>query len=137
MCKECGCEDHHEHEGHAHDHPHDHAHGPGGEPAAVRTVTLEQRVLSRNDEFAARNRAWLARRGAVALNLISAPGSGKTYLLERTLERLRGRVPCAVITGDQQTDNDARRLQGKGAPVRQSRAYARMFSELNIILPLW
>jgi hydrogenase nickel incorporation protein HypB len=39
--------------------------------------------------------------------------------LERTLEGLRGKVSCAVITGDQRTDNDARRLQGKGAPVRQ------------------
>ena len=38
---------------------------------------------------------------------------------EKTLDRLRGRVPCAVITGDQRTDNDARRLQGKGATVRQ------------------
>jgi len=55
----------------------------------------------------------------VAINLISSPGSGKTLLLERTLERLRGKVPCAVIVGDVQTDNDARRLDGKGAVVRQ------------------
>jgi hydrogenase nickel incorporation protein HypB len=55
----------------------------------------------------------------VAVNLISAPGSGKTMLLERTLERLRGRIASAVIAGDQQTDNDARRLQGKGALVCQ------------------
>jgi hydrogenase nickel incorporation protein HypB len=82
-------------------------------------VTLERNVLAENDAAAARNRRWLDEHGIVAVNLISAPGSGKTYLLERTLERLRGRVPCAVITGDLQTDNDARRLQGKGAPVRQ------------------
>jgi hydrogenase nickel incorporation protein HypB len=82
-------------------------------------VVLERHILSRNDEFAARNRTWLAERGIVALNLISAPGSGKTMLLERTLERLRGRVPVAVITGDQHTDNDARRLAGKGSPVHQ------------------
>jgi hydrogenase nickel incorporation protein HypB len=76
-------------------------------------------VLSENDERAAANRAWLAAHGVVAINLISSPGTGKTYLLERTLERLRGRVPCAVITGDQCTDHDARRLAGKGAVVRQ------------------
>jgi len=82
-------------------------------------VVLEKKILSRNDEIAAKNRQWLAERGVVAVNMISAPGSGKTLLLERTLERLRNRIACAVITGDQQTDNDARRLQGKGAEVRQ------------------
>jgi hydrogenase nickel incorporation protein HypB len=121
VCKDCGCgkPDDHEHGHdpvHPHDgqHPHDHSHDVHG-----RVIALERRILSRNDEAAARNRAWLAERGVVALNMISAPGSGKTFLLERTLDRLRGRVACAVITGDQQTDHDARRLQGKGAPVRQ------------------
>jgi len=61
----------------------------------------------------------LADNGIVAVNMISAPGSGKTFLLEKTLEALKDRLPCAVITGDQQTDNDARRLAGKGAQVRQ------------------
>jgi len=123
MCKDCGCgqtaaqghEHHHEHE---HDHDHTAAHAHADERHA-RVFTLERKVLARNDEAAARNREWLAARSVAALNLISAPGSGKTLLLERTLERLRGRIGCAVITGDQQTDNDARRLQGKGAPVRQ------------------
>ncbi|MEI7899941.1 MAG: hydrogenase nickel incorporation protein HypB [bacterium] len=131
MCKDCGCGDAnmaHSHDGqvHAHPHPHGHDHSRGhthGHPAAAaaetRTVTLQQKILSRNDEQAERNRAWLKGHGVVAVNLISSPGSGKTYLLERTLEGLRGKVSCAVITGDQRTDNDARRLQGKGAPVRQ------------------
>lgn len=136
MCKDCGCGDvkagghrhSHDHD-HPHDHEHDHAHphthehdpdgGHGHFHAERRTILLERKVLSENDEKAAENRAWLAARGVVAINLISSPGSGKTLLLERTLDRLRGRVPCAVITGDQHTDNDARRLQGKGAAVRQ------------------
>jgi hydrogenase nickel incorporation protein HypB len=80
---------------------------------------LETRVLARNDEFAERNRALLKERGCVAVNFISSPGSGKTFLLEKTLEGLRDRVKCAVIAGDQQTDNDAVRLQSKGAPVVQ------------------
>jgi hydrogenase nickel incorporation protein HypB len=58
-----------------------------------------------------------------AINLISSPGSGKTYLLEKTLDALRNRIPCAVITGDQRTDNDARRLEGRGALVRQIETY--------------
>ncbi len=135
MCKDCGCggDPHvHFHNGVAHSHGHDHAHPhthphehPHGDAAVspvtseTRTVEIQQKILSRNDEQAERNRAWLKERGVVAVNLISSPGTGKTYLLERTLEGLRGKVSCAVITGDQRTDNDARRLQGKGAEVRQ------------------
>lgn len=128
MCEECGCgELEPEVHGHSHDHAHDHhhhhdnhSHGDSHSHAGeTRVVRLERKVLSRNDEIAARNREWLRERNVTALNLISSPGAGKTLLLERTLEALRDRVPCAVITGDQQTDNDARRLQGKGAPVRQ------------------
>ena len=131
MCKDCGCEqanheqDHpHDHEHphphtHAHAHPHVRGHDDEGGGLTRRTLNLQRKVLSENDARAEANRAWLAERGVVAINLISSPGSGKTYLLERTLERLRGRVPCAVITGDQRTDNDARRLAGKGAEVRQ------------------
>jgi hydrogenase nickel incorporation protein HypB len=126
MCKECGCEElvhenGHDH-GHDHDHPHSHEHGHSHhahDEADHRTLTIEKKILSRNDELAEENRKWLSERGITALNLISAPGSGKTFLLEKTLDRLRGRIPCAVITGDQCTDNDARRLQGKGAIVRQ------------------
>jgi hydrogenase nickel incorporation protein HypB len=136
MCLDCGCEEgnerrseaaavhtHRHADGTVHTHSHGgpghaHVHPPtGGE--ATRTVTLEQSVLRKNDERAAANRAWLAERGIVAVNLISSPGTGKTALLEKTLERLNGRVPCAVIAGDQQTDNDARRLEGNGAPVVQ------------------
>jgi hydrogenase nickel incorporation protein HypB len=136
MCTECGCGGDnflHSHDGgvhfhkhaqgepaHTHDHEHEHGHAHGESLVAeTRTVTVQQKILARNDEQADKNRAWLKERGVVAINLISSPGSGKTYLLERTLEGLRGRLSCAVITGDQRTDNDARRLEGKGAPVRQ------------------
>jgi hydrogenase nickel incorporation protein HypB len=112
MCDTCGCgtanEQHHHHD---HDHGHDHAH--------TKTVTLEQKVLAQNDALADQNRAWLAEHGVIAINLISAPGSGKTFLLEKTLERLNGKIKCAVITGDQQTDRDAQRLAGKGAAIHQ------------------
>jgi len=123
MCKECGCgQPGKPEEGHWHDGVF-HRHGEGSKPhshdAAKRTLTIEKKILSHNDDLAEKNRAWLAKQGVTAINLISAPGSGKTFLLERTLERLKGRVKCAVITGDQQTDNDARRLAGKGAEVRQ------------------
>ncbi|MCD6588289.1 MAG: hydrogenase nickel incorporation protein HypB, partial [Candidatus Fermentibacteraceae bacterium] len=109
---------------HVHDHNHDHhhhehIHETEQESKATREIVLESRVLARNDQFAEKNRAFLKQQGCVAVNFISSPGSGKTYLLEKTLEGLRGRVKCAVIAGDQQTDNDALRLQEKGAPVVQ------------------
>jgi hydrogenase nickel incorporation protein HypB len=129
MCKDCGCEQalksaagH----GHGHAHTHTHADGtvhthehPAAAGASIRTISVEERVLARNDQAAAENRAWLAERRIVALNLISSPGTGKTLLLERTLERLRDRVGCAVIAGDQYTDNDKQRLARTGVPVEQ------------------
>jgi hydrogenase nickel incorporation protein HypB len=128
MCLECGCGEvehthPHDHEHpHTHEHPHDHSHQHTREAearTATRKVEVEEKLLLKNDRVAERNRAFLSERGVTAVNLISAPGSGKTTLLERTLERLRDRVACAVIAGDQSTDHDARRLQGKGAPVVQ------------------
>ncbi len=113
----------HEHLHHHHDHDdqneHHEAHDHKDHGESSREIILESRVLARNDEFAENNRTFLKERGCVAVNFISSPGSGKTFLLEKTLEGLRGRVKCAVIAGDQQTDNDAVRLQSKGAPVIQ------------------
>lgn len=117
---------------HGHDHPHHHDHGhhhPHALGAAhahgvdqSRVVQIEQNILAKNDAFAAQNRAWLAERGVLALNLVSSPGSGKTTLLVKTIEMLRaGDRPAhiAVIEGDQQTSNDAERIRATGAPAIQ------------------
>jgi hydrogenase nickel incorporation protein HypB len=77
---------------------------------AVRRIEVRERVMARNDELAARVRERLRRAGIVAFNLVSSPGSGKTSLLERTLDRLGDELEIAVITGDVQTQNDADRL---------------------------
>lgn len=125
MCETCGCDaapgdarlttlpppaadPGHPHE-HEHEHHHEHAHGLG------RTVALGQKVLAHNDDLAGRNRAWLAERGIVALNVMSSPGSGKTTLLERTVADLGADRPISVIEGDQETLLDARRLAAAGA----------------------
>lgn len=128
MCRDCGCSptsptrgaaekhplSHHHHpDGHG---PHDHHHHPG-EEKATRTLSLHESVLERNDALAAANRRRFQERGTLTLNLMSSPGSGKTRLLERTLEDLQGHCRMAVIVGDVQTDNDAARLRGKGTPV--------------------
>jgi hydrogenase nickel incorporation protein HypB len=82
-------------------------------------ITLEHRVLKKNDEIAADNRRLLHERGICALNLVSSPGAGKTSLLEVTLRQLKGRLRVAVIEGDVQTDNDARRIAALDVPVVQ------------------
>jgi hydrogenase nickel incorporation protein HypB len=128
---------------HDHDHPHDHHHehthahdpvpdGPGalhfGTGVAggsvpgmsqARLVQVERDILARNNDHAARNRSALARRGVLALNLVSSPGSGKTSLLVRTIRMLQGRFPVVVIEGDQQTSTDADRIRAAGAPALQ------------------
>jgi hydrogenase nickel incorporation protein HypB len=82
-------------------------------------VPLERKVLNENDRLAAGLRERFRQGRTFCLNMISSPGSGKTALLERTLEMFAGSRRVAVLTGDIQTDNDARRLARYGFPVRQ------------------
>jgi hydrogenase nickel incorporation protein HypB len=96
MCGTCGCGDHN-----------------------GATIDLEQAVLAKNDRLAEQNRAWLAERHVLALNLMSSPGAGKTSLLCRTIAELGADRPVAVIEGDQETRLDAERVRASGAPVVQ------------------
>ena len=82
-------------------------------------VPLEQKVLSENDRLAAHLRTRFQAHGIFCLNLISSPGSGKTSLLERTLESFSPHERVAVLTGDIQTENDAIRLRRFHFPVKQ------------------
>jgi hydrogenase nickel incorporation protein HypB len=143
MCATCGCDcettaaiidlsDPHRHDhahprgharshDHAHAHNHDHAHDhdhPHPHPATA-LVEIQARVLAKNDALAQKNRDWFAGREILALNLVSAPGAGKTSLIERTIAELRSQSPLFVIGGDQATANDAERIRAAGAPVVQ------------------
>ncbi|UCD94134.1 MAG: hydrogenase nickel incorporation protein HypB [Candidatus Zixiibacteriota bacterium] len=80
-------------------------------------VSIEKKVLSKNDQIAAEIRAGLEKQGIVTLNLVSSPGSGKTSLLERTLGALNDKLKMALIAGDVQTVNDARRLTRAGGKI--------------------
>jgi len=143
MCTVCGCgegevtiEGHHHHHGqsgHAHHH-HDegpvkegdnlhygkgpaHAHAPG--LSQGRMVQIEQDILAKNNQYAAANRHRFSHGHQLVLNLVSSPGSGKTTLLTETLKRLQGRLPLAVIEGDQQTAHDAERIRATGVDAIQ------------------
>lgn len=96
-------------------------------------LSLSQSLLMANDRVAAHNREHFLRQGIVALNLISAPGSGKTTLLEGTLTALAGRIPCAVIEGDQATSYDAERINATGCPVVQVNTGAGCHLEANMV----
>lgn len=82
-------------------------------------LTIERKVLEKNDAVAAANRAAFARHGLLVLNIVSSPGAGKTTLLEATLEHLKDRLRIAVVEGDVQTDLDAQRVARYGVPVVQ------------------
>ncbi|ABD90016.1 hydrogenase nickel incorporation protein HypB [Rhodopseudomonas palustris] len=124
--------------GHHHEHPHDHHHadhdhhdhaavhyGVGEAGVSVpgldqrQIIKLERAVLAHNDGLAEANRARFAQAGILTLNLLSSPGSGKTTLLCATITALAGRLPVAVIEGDQQTSFDADRIRESGAPAIQ------------------
>ena len=122
---------HSHHHDHGHEHAHDHHHhgdldfGTGPARAHVpgmsqtRMVQIERDILSKNNGYAAKNRAWFDEHGVFALNLVSSPGSGKTALLVKTIQHLREHVAIQVVEGDQQTANDAERIRATGVPALQ------------------
>ena len=87
--------------------------------AAQVTVDVLRHILQENDHEAAHNRDHLHAHGVLAVNLMSSPGSGKTSLLEATIDAIGDRVRIAVIEGDLETENDAVRIRAKGVPAVQ------------------
>jgi len=107
-------------EDHDHAHPHTHSHA-GEDPRGGerRTLAVRQAILAKNDRLAERNRGYFQAKGLLVLNVLSAPGSGKTTFIERTVADLGGRLRVGVIAGDLETDNDAERLRARGIPTVQ------------------
>jgi len=146
MCTTCGCEqpdnttrytipgqedshthghtqDHehahpHSHD-HGHSHNHDHGHSHSHDHSHSKVVQLEQDVLEQNNLLAERNRGFFEAKNIRAINMVSSPGSGKTTLIERMITDLKSELSFYVIEGDQQTMNDANRINATGAPVIQ------------------
>lgn len=82
-------------------------------------ITIERKVLEKNDELAAQLKDKFKSEKVFVINIVSSPGSGKTSLLERTIESLKNKITMAVIEGDVQTDFDARRVEKYNVPVVQ------------------
>jgi hydrogenase nickel incorporation protein HypB len=130
MCETCGCQNektgysirstvhdennhHHDHH-HEHDHQHDHAdhHHP-------QKFEIEKDILGSNNLLAERNRGYFEARNIFCINLVSSPGSGKTSLVEATLNELKSKLKIYVIEGDQQGVLDAQRIEKAGGKVLQ------------------
>ncbi len=103
MCDTCGCNV-----------------TPGNEHlVGHESVEVLQGLLDANDHQAAHNREHFQRHDALAVNLMSSPGAGKTALLEATIDALGDELRIAVIEGDLETENDAERIRRKGVPAVQ------------------
>ncbi|MGF1674675.1 MAG: hydrogenase nickel incorporation protein HypB [Rivularia sp. (in: cyanobacteria)] len=148
MCVTCGCSDdnakisypqnqavtinsHSDEHHHTHTLPdgriinHSHSHNTVKETSEIHakihhtTISLEQDILAKNNLIAAQNRGWFKGRNILALNLMSSPGSGKTTLLTRTINDLKNQLTISVIEGDQETINDAKKIEATGCKVVQ------------------
>lgn len=128
MCKECGCglgpgdfhiggpaPDFKAHHGPDRGAPH--AHSGHSHPGQI--LNLNRSLLEKNDRLAERNRGLFRAKKLLVLNLVSAPGSGKTTFIRETAVQLAGKLRVGVIVGDLATDNDAARLRTAGIPVVQ------------------
>ena len=82
-------------------------------------LTIERKVLEKNDAIANDIRRSLKGKKIFTINLVSSPGSGKTSLVERTIENSKEKIKIAVIEGDVQTDLDAERVEAFNIPVVQ------------------
>lgn len=115
MCDVCGCAggtgDFHVAGARVQEHA---GHGQAG-----KRIEVMQALLDGNDHRAAHNREHFNAAGVLVVNLMSSPGAGKTSLLEATIRALRGRLTIAVIEGDLETENDARRIRSAGAEAVQ------------------
>jgi hydrogenase nickel incorporation protein HypB len=114
MCDTCGCNVTH---GNAH------LLQPGGKLSRTEggheAVSVLRGLLHENDHAAGHNRHHFDQHGVLAINLMSAPGAGKTYLLESTIAALGNELSMAVIEGDLETENDARRIRARGVEAIQ------------------
>jgi len=82
-------------------------------------IPVVKNILEANDRIAEENRKLFEKEKVAVINLMSSPGSGKTSLLERTADAIKGHIRMGVIEGDIQSTRDAERIAEKGVPAVQ------------------
>lgn len=96
-------------------------------------ITVERKVLAKNDAIAEEIRKNLTEKRVFSINIVSSPGSGKTSLVEKTIEHFSGRMNISVIEGDVQTDLDAKRVSAYNVPVVQIITNGGCHLEANLV----
>jgi len=96
----------------------------------VRVVT---NILEANDRIAAENRKLFAEAGVYVMNIMSAPGAGKTSLIECTIKELNDKLKIGVIEGDIAGTDDAQRIESLGIPVVQINTGGACHLDANMI----
>jgi hydrogenase nickel incorporation protein HypB len=137
MCETCGCgknedfkihdphhthnhdSDHNHEDDHDHEYPHSRNHHQTHDHSHQKVINLNLDILSGNNITAGMNRRFFEGRKVLCLNMVSSPGSGKTTILEKTINYLNAILKIYVIEGDQQTLIDAERIEKAGAPALQ------------------
>jgi hydrogenase nickel incorporation protein HypB len=82
-------------------------------------VSLNQKILSRNEECAKKNKTFFKDNNVLCLNVISSPGSGKTTTISRTIKDLGDQIRIGVVEGDIKTDTDAQKIRDAGGEAVQ------------------
>lgn len=82
-------------------------------------IKIASPILQANDTIAEQNKKLFAENNIFVVNLMSAPGSGKTLLLIKTVEHLKDEIPLGIIEGDISTTLDAQRFKKYNIPVVQ------------------
>lgn len=96
-------------------------------------VKVVSHILEANDRIAAENKKLFKESGVYAINLMSAPGAGKTSLIEKTIRELRGDLKLGVIEGDIAGSDDARRIANLHVPVVQINTGGACHLDANMI----
>ncbi|MCW8996685.1 MAG: hydrogenase nickel incorporation protein HypB [Psychromonas sp.] len=118
MCNVCGCNKPEENIPPDQDVLSAHQHKENSTESA-RLLEIEENILSKNNDYATRNRQQWQQHKIFAVNLISSPGAGKTTLLTKIINRLNEQHSIYVIEGDQQTALDAARIEETGVKAIQ------------------
>jgi hydrogenase nickel incorporation protein HypB len=82
-------------------------------------LPVVEKILSANDRIALENRKLLDEHGILSVNVMASPGAGKTSLILRSIEALRGQLRVGVIEGDVAGHVDADKVAESGTPVVQ------------------
>ena len=85
----------------------------------VKILEVKQSIFASNDEQAEALRKELKKKKVFLLNLMSAPGSGKTTTLRRTITALKDELHIGVMEADIDSDVDARAIAETGTKAIQ------------------